>query len=100
VALIVDVTFRPEWQPKKSDAIPLGEEIATIIETKTPREAFAGAFFKPVQLKAPQPTVSRVYVGYTNPSLDGRWTPGISGETQCAPAADIRKTVRGKEAEV
>jgi hypothetical protein len=100
VALIVDVTFKPGWQPRKSEAMPLGEEIATIIKTQTPQEAFAGAFFKPVQLKDPHCAVSRVYVGYTKPSLGGRWTPGISGATQCATAADILKTVSRKEADV
>jgi hypothetical protein len=99
-ALIVSVKFRPAWQPKKGDAIPLGEEIATIIETKIPREAFAGALFEPVQLKDPHPAVSRVYVGPTTQALGGRWNPLFSGETQCATVEDILRTVRGKEAEV
>ena len=100
VALIVSVQFRPAWQPKKGDAMPLGEEIATIIETTAPREAFVGALFEPVQLKDPHPAVSWVYVGHTKQSLGGRWAPSCSGTVQCATAEDIHRTVCGKEAGV
>jgi hypothetical protein len=100
VALVVSVGFKPTWQPKKGVATPLGEDIATVIEAKTPREAFAGALFEPVQLQDPHPAVSWVYVGHTEQSLGGRWTPLCSWTVQCATAADIRKTVGGKEAGV
>jgi hypothetical protein len=100
VALVVSVEIRAEWQPKKGDAIPLGEEIATIIETKTPREAFAGVPFEPVQLKDPHPAASWVYIGYTKQSLGGLWAPSFSGKIQCATAEDILRTVYRKEAEV
>jgi hypothetical protein len=100
VALVVSVALRAEWQPKKGDAIALGEEIATMIETKTPQEVFAGVPFEPVQLKDPHPVASWVYVGPTKQSLGGLWEPSFSGKVQCATAEDILKTVCGKEAEV
>ena len=100
MALVVSVEFRAEWQPKKGDAIPLGEKIATIIETKTPRETFTGVPFKPVQLKDPHPAASWIYVGHTKQSLGGLWAPSFSGKARCATAEDILRTACGKEAEV
>jgi hypothetical protein len=100
VALVISVEFRPEWQPKKSDVIPLGEQIATIIETKIPREAFAGMPFHPVQLKAPHPAVSGVYIGYTPQSLGGLWAPLFAGPIRIATAEDILRTVSRKEVEI
>jgi len=58
---------------KRAMRFRLGEEIATIIETKTPREAFDGVSFEPVQLKDPHPAASWVYVGHTKQSLGGLW---------------------------
>jgi hypothetical protein len=100
VALVIRVEFRPEWQPKKGNVILLGEEIANIIETKTPRDAFAGAPFVPIQLKDPHPAASWMYIGYTKQSLGGLWAPSFSGQTQYAAAEDILRTVCRKEAEV
>lgn len=100
VALVVSVGFRPEWQPEKSDAVPLGEEIATIIEKRTPREAFAGVPFEHIQRKDPHRAVSWVYVGHTKQSLGGHWAPLPSDRTRCATAEDIFTTVDGKESKV
>ncbi len=100
VALVVSIELRPEWQPKKSDVIPLGEKIATIIETKAPPQAFVGTPFEPVELKDPHPATSWIYVGHTEQSLGGVWRPSFSGKIQHATAEDILTTVCGKEAEV
>jgi hypothetical protein len=100
VALNIRVGFRPEWLPKKSNTKLLGEEIATIIETKTPREAFAGAPFESIQQMVQHPAVSRVWIGYTQQSIGGHWEPVIAGGYQYATDEDILKTVGKKEAEV
>ena len=100
VALVVSVEFNSAWEATKRSAMTLGEEIATLIEKEAPREAFDGIRFEPVQLQAPHPAVSWVYVGHTKQSLPGRWVSSYSGTVQCATAADIHQTVGGKEAEV
>lgn len=100
MALVVSVEMKAEWQPRKGDAILLGEEIATIIETKTPREAFTGVPFEPVQLKDAHPAASWVYIGHTKQSLGGLWAPSFSGRIRSATAEDILRTVCRKEAEV
>lgn len=100
VGLVVSIEFRSGWIPKKAHVTPVGEEIAVIIETKTPPEALAGFPFDPFRLKDPHPAVSWMYVGHTKQSLGGRWVPSIFGKTEYTTVADILMTVRGKETKV
>jgi len=101
VALVVRIEFRPEWRPNKRQATALGDELATLVEEKTPSKYLAsGVPFKPFQVREPQPDVSCLYIGHNRQSLGGYWTPGFGGSNQYVTADDIQETVRRKEPEV
>jgi len=100
-ALVVRIDFRPDWRPNKRKATELGDELATMVEERTPSELLASdARFKHVQFRDPHPDVSWLFIGYTRQSLGGHWAPALGGQNQYATADDIQETVRRKEARI
>ncbi len=100
-ALVVRMDFRPEWRPNKRKATELGDELATMVEERTPSKLLASDVpFKHIQFRDPHPDVSWLFIGYTRQSLGGHWAPALSGQNQYVQADDIQETVRRKEPEV
>lgn len=101
VALVVSIAFRLDWHPQKNKAKALASEIVRAIEASVPLRILASNdHFDPMQLRDPDPAVSRVYVGPTSRELGGLWKPLFGGEVRRATAHDVFETVRRKQVEV
>jgi len=97
-ALVVSFAFQPTWVPDRNKALHLAEKLVRLVEEHAPHEILAGQRGdRPFQLRLQDSVVSWLYVGATNPSLGGRWQPGLAGLGRYASAADIEATIIKKE---